>query len=89
MKNDGTPEVDDTREMYIFRVTDPNCEKTFTIPVPMHERQAWCDGMLIQDAMPSLSKEDRELMISGTCPECWAGMEVPEGGYDERDWDDT
>lgn len=83
------PDIENTQEMYVFRVTDPNCGKVFLIPVPVSERDAWKEGMLIQDAMPSLTQDDRELLISGTCPECWAGMEAPSGGYDERDWDDS
>jgi hypothetical protein len=83
------PDIEDTQEMYVFRVSDPNCGKQFLIPVPVEERKNWVDGMLIQDAMPSLSQDDRELLISGTCPECWAMMEVPTGGYDEREWDDS
>jgi hypothetical protein len=33
--------------------------------------QAWRDGSLIQKALPELSKDQRELMISGTCPTCF------------------
>jgi hypothetical protein len=76
------PTPDDTQEMYIFRITDPNCGKVFTIPVPEHERKAWKDGMLLQDAMPSLTQDDRELLISGTCPKCWDGlMKLNEGEF--------
>lgn len=32
---------------------------------------AWRSGMLIQDAFPELSAEDREFLISGLCPKCW------------------
>ena len=32
---------------------------------------AWRNGMLIQDAFPGLSAEDREFLISGLCPDCW------------------
>jgi hypothetical protein len=65
-----------TQEMHIFRVDDPNCGKQFLIPVPESEHANWKDGMLIQDAMPSIGKDDRELLVSGTCPECWAAMMV-------------
>lgn len=66
--------TDDTQEMHIFRIDDPNCEKTYTIAVPEQEYQNWKDGMLIQDAMPSLGQDDRELLMTGTCPECWDAM---------------
>ena len=38
------------------------------------DRQAvenWQAGKLIQDAFPDMSLKDREIMISGTHPECW------------------
>jgi hypothetical protein len=31
----------------------------------------WQAGKLIQNAMPYLSVDDRELLISGTCGPCW------------------
>jgi hypothetical protein len=68
------PDIENTQEMHIFRVEDPNCGKTFTLPVTEGEYKNWKDGMLIQDAMPSLTQDDRELLISGTCPECSQAM---------------
>jgi len=35
---------------------------------------AWRSGMLIQDAFPELSAEDREFLISGLCPDCWNAL---------------
>lgn len=35
---------------------------------------AWQSGVLIQDAMPELSADERELFISGTCGKCWDEM---------------
>ena len=32
---------------------------------------AWQNGTLIQNAMPSISKEDREFIISGCTPDDW------------------
>jgi hypothetical protein len=31
----------------------------------------WISGMLIQNAMPNLSADDREFLISGITPEEW------------------
>lgn len=67
-------DMENTQEMHIFRVEDPTCEKTFLVAVPEQEYDNWEDGMLIEDAMPSLSKEERNLLISGTCPDCWKAM---------------
>ncbi len=38
------------------------------------EFAAWDSGVLIQDAMPRLSVNDREMLISGCCPKCWDKM---------------
>jgi hypothetical protein len=35
---------------------------------------AWLEGALIQDAMPDVSRDMREMFISGTCPKCWDAM---------------
>ena len=34
----------------------------------------WQNGKLIQDAMPYLSADERELIISGTCGKCFDEM---------------
>lgn len=35
---------------------------------------AWRDGELAQNAFPYLSANERELLISGICPQCWDKM---------------
>lgn len=35
---------------------------------------SWRNGTPIQRAMPYLSADVRELLISGTCPVCWDKM---------------
>lgn len=47
------------------------CGKTKSLNVDYDRVQKWMNGMLIQDAFPEMPVEDRELLISGTCPECW------------------
>lgn len=36
--------------------------------------KSWEDGALIQNAMPHLSEDDREFLISGSTPEEWEEM---------------
>lgn len=50
------------------------CGLSGNVVVPDAEYRAWQDGKLIQDAIPSLPKELREQLISGTHPECWERM---------------
>lgn len=40
------------------------------------------NGELIQNAMPYLNAEEREMLISGICPSCWNNM------FNEEDEDD-
>lgn len=38
----------------------------------------WQQGELIQRALPDMPMEQRELLITGTHPECWKIMFPPE-----------
>jgi hypothetical protein len=47
------------------------CGKPHYVWVRPSGYKAWRKGELIQSAMPELSKDERELLISGTCADCW------------------
>lgn len=50
----------------------PNCMKQFVLTVPEQAYKAWARKEAhIQDAMPMLSADERELLLSGLCPKCW------------------
>ena len=40
--------------------------------------QAWLDGAHIQDVMPELSADTRELLISGMHADCWDALFPPD-----------
>ena len=42
--------------------------------------QAWQDGMLAQDAMPNLSANEREFVMTGITPYEWDNMFEDEHG---------
>lgn len=48
----------------------PLCGLRQGISVPADEWEAYCNGELAQNALVSLSVEDRETIISGLCPTC-------------------
>ena len=50
------------------------CGVTHTLMVNLHDMGRWQNGSLIQDAMPYLSADERELLISGTCGTCFDKM---------------
>lgn len=58
----------------------PFCTKETVINVNADGWHAWREGAFIQNALPELSVDMREQLISGTCPSCW-DSEV--GCYDE------
>jgi hypothetical protein len=60
-------------------------QKGFEVVVPFKGYRAWIEGVIIQKAMPTVGRDERELLISGTCGACWEKLfppEVPEAeGY--------
>ena len=47
------------------------CRETHKVKVSAKGYKAWRSGTHIQTAMPELSEDDRERLISGVCPGCW------------------
>ena len=50
------------------------CNEVADLTVNIEGFVAWQGGKLIQDALPELSADQRELLISGTCDKCWNEM---------------
>jgi len=48
-----------------------NITRTREIPVTPEQYRSWQEGMLIQKAMPNLSADDREFIMTGITPEEW------------------
>ena len=51
-----------------------HCDETHQINLNYEDVQAWKDGTLIQDALPYLNADQRELLISKTCGSCFDKM---------------
>ena len=47
---------------------------TLDIPVNQAQLDAWNSGQLIQHAMPNISEDDREFILTGILPEQWEEM---------------
>lgn len=60
----------------------PFCGHANEVEVNEMDYLDWQDGMLVQEAFPYLSADEREMLISGICPKCWEKM---FGGEDEED----
>ena len=52
----------------------PFCSEAHIVEVRKEDYDAWLNGELIQNAMPYLTPDDREILISGICPDCWEKM---------------
>ena len=45
---------------------------TMSLPITEEQYNAWEQGTLVQDAMPHLTPDEREFVMSGITPEEWA-----------------
>ena len=63
------------------------CKSVHIILVDSDDLQQWKGGELIQDAMPYLSADEREILISSVCGLCFDQM-FGEGEDDEYGDDD-
>lgn len=50
------------------------CRREAQLEVSDAGYQAWVNGTLIQNALPELSEDDREILISGICGPCFDDM---------------
>lgn len=51
-----------------------HCKKTGKVEIFTQEMFYLNQGMHVQDAVKSLDKDEREMLITGTHPECWISM---------------
>ena len=59
---------------YPLHVDCRMCGTSHTLLVNVTDVADWEMGKYIQDAMPYLSADERELLISQTCGVCWEDM---------------
>ena len=57
--------------LMLVKTTCPWCHNDTYIQVDAEEYCRWMNGTPIQQAMPDLDENEREMLISGICPECW------------------
>jgi hypothetical protein len=49
----------------------PHCHEMNEVAASVDGFRRWQEGEYIQDALPELSCDEREMLISGICPDCW------------------
>jgi hypothetical protein len=67
------------------------CGLTTWFSMTQEQYNAWKQGVHVQTIFPDWSPEDREMLISGTCPDCWEEIWAEEEDVDyiidpESDW---
>jgi hypothetical protein len=90
-----TYEEEHTSEGDFYVFTGP-CKKTgqpYSVRVPAKALYKYRQGASIQDAMPMLSRDDREFLMSGYSPEGWnqvfADDEKEEDTEEEEEFEET
>ena len=75
-----TPEIrvsGDRLSTVDLEVRCTQCGEEFKIEAPRAGFNSWLHGELIQKALPELAKEERELLVSGTCSDCFDKLFPP------------
>lgn len=57
------------------------CHEIKEVHCTDEQYQNWQDGMLIQQAMPDVPAEERDLLMSGICSECFDRI-FPRSDYE-------
>jgi hypothetical protein len=65
-------------ETFVARVTFIGCRKALFINIPHEGYAAWKSGELIQNALPGLTDEARELLITNICGKCFDALFAEE-----------
>lgn len=91
--SDGKEYLNDKGVMInaIVRPVCVECKVQSNIAVNVHDLMDFASGMkLIQNALPYLTAGQRELMLSGLCPQCWDKimLDFDPSGRSDDDLDD-
>lgn len=66
----------------------PVCGEAETVLVEETAYDRWVNGALVQDAFPTMDKDVRELLVSGTHPACWDALfDVDDDPELDEGWD--
>lgn len=73
--------------MLIDFTTKPclHCGKSSTLRINAEQLALWNKGILVQTAFPDMPAPERELLISGTHPECWNKIFDPAKEEEEEE----
>lgn len=61
------------------------CGETSTLKMLVHHYLEWKNGGLLDRVCPEMPKETREMLISGTHPDCWDKMFQEDADEEEEE----
>lgn len=68
----------DLRDLKVVDTECPECHRKTAITVVAVGYYRWKAGEYIQVALPELTADQREALMTGYCGECWDKMFPPE-----------
>lgn len=74
--------------MMTFEGRCPFCGKKTEIQIEEAQYFNWLSGAMVQDAFPTLSATDREVLLTGMCPKCQESI-FGSGDEEDDDWEDA
>lgn len=75
--------------MMTFEGRCPFCGKKVEVEVEESQYIAWLNGALVQDAFPTMSATNREILLTGMCPKCQDMIFSSGDEDDDEDWEDS
>jgi len=65
------------------------CNRKSRMTIERAGYEAWEAGTLIQHALPDLTNDERELLLTGTHPDCWDVLNpIEDDEWYEDDYDE-
>ena len=58
------------------------CKQSVIMEASEEGLNKWQQGALIQHALPELTEDEREMLLSGICPTCWDKIFSEEAAND-------
>ena len=78
----ATNATDDSTNMKIKKLHPSTLEENeMDLPITEDQYNSWQSGTLIQVAMPNLTKDQREFLITGLLPDDWGRIFSEEQQY--------
>ena len=78
-RNDGSARKSEESQMQVNCV---KCDRPVDVPCTEQQIKVWQDGEMIQNAMPNLTADQREMLITGICGICWEVMFGQDGSIE-------